>query len=87
MVSYIGRFAPAVAVPLASSKGGEPATELTSTRSNTTSGDATSETGSIRIHRSALEAHHDTGLTRAGSGFIGSLTEAQPVDPEEKGEG
>jgi hypothetical protein len=29
VVSYIGRFAPAVAVPLASSKGGEPATELT----------------------------------------------------------
>jgi hypothetical protein len=42
VVSYIGRFAPAVAVPLASSKGGEPATELTSSRSNTTNGDATS---------------------------------------------
>jgi hypothetical protein len=41
VVSYIGRFAPAVAVPLASSKGGEPATELTSSRSNTTNGDAT----------------------------------------------
>ncbi len=41
MVSYIGRFAPAVAVPLASSKGGEPTTELTSSRSNTTHGDAT----------------------------------------------
>jgi len=41
VVSYVGRFAPAVAVPLASSKGGEPATELTSSRSNTTNGDAT----------------------------------------------
>jgi hypothetical protein len=30
VVSYIGRLAPAVAVPLASSKGSEPATELTS---------------------------------------------------------
>ncbi|MCA1678049.1 MAG: hypothetical protein LC777_03385, partial [Actinobacteria bacterium] len=43
MVSYIGRFAPAVAVPLASSKGGAAATELTSSRSNTTNGDATAE--------------------------------------------
>ena len=41
MVSYSGRFAPAVAVPPASSKGSEPATELTSTHSNTTNGDAT----------------------------------------------
>ena len=41
MVSYAGRFAPAVAVSLASSKGSEPATELTSSRSNTTNGDAT----------------------------------------------
>jgi hypothetical protein len=41
VVSYVGRFAPAVAVPLASSKGGEPATELTSSRSNTTDWDAT----------------------------------------------
>jgi hypothetical protein len=36
VVSYIGRFAPAVAVPLASSKGGEPVTELTSSLTNTT---------------------------------------------------
>jgi hypothetical protein len=41
VVSYVGRFAPAVAVPLAASRGGEPATELTSSRSNTTDGDAT----------------------------------------------
>ena len=41
MVSYVGRFAPAVACSLASLKGGEPATELTSSRSNTTNGDAT----------------------------------------------
>ena len=41
MVSYIGRFAPAVACSLASVRGGEPATELTSSRSNTTNGDAT----------------------------------------------
>jgi hypothetical protein len=41
VVSYAGRFAPAVAVPPASLKGGEPATELTPSRSNTTNGDAT----------------------------------------------
>jgi hypothetical protein len=36
VVSYTGRFAPAVACSLASVKGSEPATELTSSRSNTT---------------------------------------------------
>jgi hypothetical protein len=41
VVSYIGRFAPAVAATLASKRSSEPATELTSSRSNTTSGDAT----------------------------------------------
>ena len=41
MVSYAGRFAPAVAVPLALLRSSEPATELTSDRSYTTSGDAT----------------------------------------------
>ena len=41
MVSYVGRFAPAVAVSLAFLTGGDPATELTSSRSNTTNGDAT----------------------------------------------
>ena len=41
MVSYVGRFAPVVAVSLASLRGGEPATKLTSSRSNTTNGDAT----------------------------------------------
>jgi hypothetical protein len=41
VVSYVGRSVPAVAVSLALSKGGEPTTELTSTRSNTTNGDAT----------------------------------------------
>jgi hypothetical protein len=60
VVSYIGRFAPAVAVPLASSKGGEPATELTSSRSNTTNGDATrlnplerrqSKEGGLQLHK------------------------------------
>jgi hypothetical protein len=47
VVSYVGRFAPAVAVSLASSKGSEPATEHTSSRSNTTNGDATKETAGI----------------------------------------
>jgi hypothetical protein len=41
VVSYRGRFAPAVAVSPASSTSSEPATKLTPTRSNTTSGDAT----------------------------------------------
>jgi len=41
VVSYVGRFAPAVAVSPASA-GGEPTTELTWLRSNTTNGDATS---------------------------------------------
>ena len=39
MVSYVGRFAPAVAVSPASMSGGEPMTELAS-HSNTKSGDA-----------------------------------------------
>ena len=41
VVSYIGPCGPAVACSLASLTGSEPATELTSSRSNTTSGDAT----------------------------------------------
>ena len=48
MVSYVGRFAPAVACSLTSVKGGEPATELTSSRSNTTNGDATGPNASVR---------------------------------------
>jgi hypothetical protein len=44
VVSYVGRFAPAVAVSLASERSSEPATVLTSSRSNTTSGDATPHT-------------------------------------------
>jgi hypothetical protein len=42
VVSYLGPSGPAVAVSLASPRGGEPATELTSSRSYTTNGDATS---------------------------------------------
>jgi hypothetical protein len=45
VVSYIGRFAPAVAASPASPKGNEPATEPTSSRSNTTNGDATARGG------------------------------------------
>jgi hypothetical protein len=41
VVSYLGRFAPAVAASLASKRSSEPTTELTSSRSNTTNGDAT----------------------------------------------
>ena len=39
------RFAPAVADSLDSPKGGELVTELTSSRSNTTNGDATAASG------------------------------------------
>jgi len=58
VVSYSGRFAPAVAVPLASWKGGEPATELTSSGSNTTNGDATRE--SWAIYRASRAIHDET---------------------------
>jgi hypothetical protein len=51
VVSYVGRFAPALAVTLASIKGGEPTTVLTSSRSNTTNGDATGG-GHIRARTS-----------------------------------
>jgi hypothetical protein len=51
VVGYVGRFAPAAAVSLASSKGGEPATEFTSSRSNTTNGDASTDEGSRKRTR------------------------------------
>lgn len=69
MVSYIGRFAPAVAVPLASLKSGEPATELTSSRSNTTNGDATPP------------AHYSFRL--AGWPIL-SLNSEEPLDPDSR---
>jgi hypothetical protein len=47
VVSYLGRFAPAVAVSLAASRSSEPATVLTSSRSNTTDGDATGQPAGV----------------------------------------
>jgi hypothetical protein len=41
VVSYIGPYGPAVTASPATLTGGEPATKLTSSRSNTTNGDAT----------------------------------------------
>jgi hypothetical protein len=62
VVSYAGRFAPAVAISLASERSGEPATELTSPRSNTTKGDATRRsdsrtTRSLRLREGGQRLH------------------------------
>ena len=48
MVNYIGPCGPAVTASPATLTGGEPATELTSSRSNTTNGDATVSAGPKR---------------------------------------
>jgi hypothetical protein len=68
VVSYSGRFAPAVAVPLASVKGGKPATELTSSRSNTTNGDATSASAdayaAMRLRNSGRMSSARSGLEK-----------------------
>ena len=71
MVSYVGRFAPAVAVSLASQWSSEPATELTSSRSNTTNGDATC----YLLASLAALAQSASGGTGCKSAAYGSLSQ------------